>query len=66
MHIYDISNVRIRNMISSQKDIIELSNKLVMLDENVPINPNIEEMQIKDVDFSNISEDFNRFEMSSL
>ena len=62
----EISNLRIQNLIKDQKEMIELSNRLVELDENVPISIDIDEMSINDIDFSKISDDLIGFEMPNI
>ena len=65
-NISEISNLRIQNLIKDQKEMIELSNKLVELDSDVPIGIDIDKMSINEIDFSRISDDLIGFEMPNI
>ena len=65
-NISEISNLRIQNLIRDQKEMIELSNKLVELDSDVPIGIDIDKMSINEIDFSRISDDLIGFEMPNI
>ncbi|MAV65005.1 MAG: DNA polymerase I [Candidatus Marinimicrobia bacterium] len=62
----NILNDRIKGMIKNQVQTIELSNKLVSLDRDVPINIDLNKMWTKDIVWKNISQDFIDFEMPSM
>jgi len=65
-NIDDISNLRIKNLIESNVESVKLSNRLVELDNQVPVDVDIEKMSIDKIDFSKISNDLIGFEMPNI
>ena len=65
-NVDSISNDRIKNLVINQINDIRIANQLVKLDYNVPVDVDINQMNINNVDFSNAGEDFMHYEMSSI
>ena len=65
-NIDNISNLRIKNLIQSNLEFVKLSNELVKLDNQVPIEIDIEKMSVNKIDFSKISNDLIGFEMPNI
>ena len=62
----DITNPRIKGLINSHKDNIRMANELVKLKNDVPLDININNMDIDKLNFENISEDLIKLEMPSI
>ena len=62
----DITNPRIKGLINSHRDNIRMANELVKLKNDVPLDININNMDIDKLNFENISEDLIKLEMPSI
>ena len=62
----DITNPRIKGLINSHRDNICMANELVKLKNDVPLDMNIDNMDIDKLNFENISEDLIKLEMPSI
>ena len=62
----NITNPRIKGLINSHRDNICMANELVKLKNDVPLDINIDNMDIEKLNFENISEDLIKFEMPSI
>jgi len=64
--IEDIANPRIKGLIDSHKDDILMANELVKLKNDVPVEFDIDSMDLDRLDFKNIEKDLLDYEMPSI
>ena len=62
----DIANNRIKELIKNQVEDIRMATELVKLKKDVPVEFDIDSMNVDNVKFENIEEDLKKYEMPSL